>query len=124
MVLGMVIVDDAVEVENKSLQKNNISSGGATWETYLTGNRGKPDSEAILYRGDISGDPDIPLEVVVDYCIIQEILSQYPFSEKLDVCFLLCIQAYPSFGENSFVCNVIQVAVGASFLHVKLFFSW
>ena len=80
----MVIVDHAVETDVKSSQKKEFSSGGATWETYLTGNRGKTEVESLVISEDILADPDIPLEVIVDNCIIQEVLSQYPISE-LDV---------------------------------------
>ena len=84
MGLKMVIVDHAVETDVKSSQKKEFSSGGATWETYLTGNRGKTEVESLVISEDILADPDIPLEVIVDNCIIQEVLSQYPISE-LDV---------------------------------------
>jgi gamma-tubulin complex component 6 len=57
-----------------SLQKN--ASGGAFWEISLLYNDKSKEKPAL----DFSSQFDMPLDIVIDKCIIQEILLQYPFS--------------------------------------------
>ncbi|KAJ7523852.1 hypothetical protein O6H91_18G065200 [Diphasiastrum complanatum] len=51
--------------------------GGAMWETTLNTDLKKGWSYPEMFSEDFVGDKEIPIEVVVDRCIVQEILSQY-----------------------------------------------
>lgn len=57
-----------------SLQKN--ASGGAFWERSLLYNDKSKEKPAM----DFSSQFDMPLDIVIDKCIMQEVLLQYPFS--------------------------------------------
>lgn len=61
---------------------------GASWETYLGYKNQQHEKEDVLYEAVASDDEDdckeeIPLVVVVNESIVQEILSQYPFHGAL-----------------------------------------
>ncbi|ONM14879.1 Spc97 / Spc98 family of spindle pole body (SBP) component [Zea mays] len=99
-----------------SLQKN--ASGGAFWEISLLYNDKSKEKPAM----DFSSQFDMPLDIVIDKCIIQEILLQYKYvssftmkllEEGFDLCaHLLALRRY-HFMEiadwaDSFIASIYQ----------------
>jgi gamma-tubulin complex component 6 len=75
-----------------NVQENR--SGGALWEKSLEYTA--KSKEKIV--GDISSQSDMPLDIVIDKCIIQEVLLQYPDF------FLLFLKYIFMFHARSFCC--------------------
>lgn len=70
--------DMKLEEITKGFQKKEGSiCGGASWQSYL-GVKGPEVMRSGAIAGTALESSEIPLEVIVDKCIIQEVLSQYP----------------------------------------------
>ncbi|MCO5573215.1 hypothetical protein L7F22_026984 [Adiantum nelumboides] len=69
--------DERLESLVKASQsRQGVHCGGATWQSYL-GLRGHEDVGPVAVPGTALESSEVPLEVIIEKCIIQEVLSQY-----------------------------------------------
>ncbi|MCO5602267.1 hypothetical protein L7F22_056396 [Adiantum nelumboides] len=69
--------DERLESLVKASQsRQGVHCGGATWQSYL-GLRGHEDVGPVAVPWTALESSEVPLEVIIEKCIIQEVLSQY-----------------------------------------------
>ncbi|KAI5066435.1 hypothetical protein GOP47_0019059 [Adiantum capillus-veneris] len=69
--------DKRLDLLSKNSQgRQGVPCGGATWQSYL-GLRGHEDKGSAAILKTALESSEVPLEVIIEKCIVQEVLSQY-----------------------------------------------
>ncbi|KAJ7964835.1 Gamma-tubulin complex component [Quillaja saponaria] len=64
-----------------------ITSGGSSWEKLLGCSR-KPLNNAVTQSSSLSTMFEIPVDIIIDKCLLQEIVLQYKYVSRLTIKFL------------------------------------
>ncbi|CAH8357559.1 unnamed protein product [Eruca vesicaria subsp. sativa] len=75
----------SLDLQSCVKEKNSNASGGSRWEGMLLRSNNPETSALIDHREIPSGSFELPLDFVIDKCLLQEILLQYNFVSKLAI---------------------------------------